>query len=52
MAVNATVVGEALPVSIPFEVQGVLMATLGRDLACAVLQLLKQKSFPRISSFP
>ena len=29
MAVNGTVVGEALPVSIPSEVQGVLVATLG-----------------------
>ena len=32
MAVNATVVGEALPVSIPTEVQGVLVATLGMAL--------------------
>ena len=33
MTVNATVVGEALPVSIPFEVKGILVSILGNALA-------------------
>ena len=51
MAVNGTVVGEALPVSIPYEVQGVLVATLGMALAGTVLQLLIQKSILEVHLF-
>ena len=51
MAVNDTVVGEALPVSVPYEVQGVLVATLGMALAGTVLQLLIQKSILEVHLF-
>ena len=32
MTANATIVGEALPVSIPFEVKGILVTILGKEL--------------------
>ena len=38
--VNDTIVGEALPVSIPDEVKGILVATLGKELKLSCEKLI------------
>ena len=48
--VNDTIVGEVLPVFIPFEVKGFLVITLGKALkkSCDYVQLAKKGWQPRI----